>query len=319
MNAYSKFSELKPKLYQLEKEREGLLQTLQNQIFIGITLLLSGATAIYYVLIPAATSAGWVNHELMAFLLWGGLVYTVFSFLHDKSIGQYQKKIKDQVLNQLISSTDPNLSYDPTACIAENDFEASSLFDEGVSKYDGEDLITGQRNGYSFRLSELEVDKGTNKHPHVFFHGIFMIIDLAEAVRGQTFILPADYQESLVSRISKKLWNGGRSGEPVAIIDEEFNDIFKIISDDPLRAQQLLTPSFREVLIELEDQFVGELRLCIKGNQLYLAIATWEGLFAISHKDNLLNPEVIEDFEEDLNMLLQLVDVLSAKAEKEIS
>jgi len=318
MNAYSKFSELKPKLYPLEEQRKNLLQKLQNQLFLGVALFLAGAAFLYAVLIPLAIEAGLADVGFFGYFLWGFLLYALFSYLRANSLKQYQETVKNSVLTELISSADPNLSYKPTSCVAENDFEKSGLFDESVSKYNGEDLISGERNGCSFRLSELEVDEGTSKHPNIFFHGIFMIIDLAETVHGQTFILPANYKESLGSKISKKLWSGGRSGEPVDIMDEEFNEIFKVISDDPISTQQLLNPSFRKILIELEEQFDCDLRLCLKEQQLYLAIATWEDMFAISHKENLLNSALVQDSEEDLNLLLQAVDVLSTKEQKEV-
>jgi hypothetical protein len=148
-----------------------------------------------------------------------------------------------------------------------------------------EDHWFGEVGGRGFGLHEAHLkerrNSGKNTRYVTVFRGVVMHIDFARDFHGTTLVERADKHR-------KMLGLGGRKdsvkfdGHELAYVDmvhPDFDDAFRVFSDDQVEARYLVHPGYVERLLEVQRAFRGKnVRAIFSGGELVIVMET-ENLF----------------------------------------
>ncbi|WBQ13596.1 DUF3137 domain-containing protein [Hyphomonadaceae bacterium BL14] len=129
-----------------------------------------------------------------------------------------------------------------------------------------EDHFAGETHGADFELYEAHLQQRRRSKDRTYyvtvFHGVLIRITFPRTIEGVT----------LVTR-DKGLFNGleafsrrhlsGRKLERIGLVDLRFDRLFEVYGTDQVMARYLLTPSFMERLLRLEEVLAGKNVRCV--------------------------------------------------------
>jgi len=138
----------------------------------------------------------------------------------------------------------------------------------GRSKF--EDQISGQAHGAKFLLHEAHLEKregtGKNRRWVTKFRGQLLVIEFHQKFLGRTIVL------------RDKGWLQGKKKDDmkrVGLVDPVFEKIFEAYGTDQVEARYLLTPTFMQHLVDLENSVDGKnIRFGFDGGMLFIAVET---------------------------------------------
>lgn len=113
-----------------------------------------------------------------------------------------------------------------------------------------QDRIVGTRDGVTFELCEARLTRsGTDSGSTTVFNGLLLVFSFPKRFAGQTVVAPD------AKWLGNMLGGLGRTGERVALVDPRFEERFTVYSTDQVEARYLLSPTFMERLMYLEESF----------------------------------------------------------------
>jgi len=224
----------------------------------------------------------------------------------------YVGRFKDEIVHNIIKFIDPSLHYNPAGHIHKNDYKQSGLFLENFDRYKGDDYVEGMRGKTVFCFSELhterEVESGKDSHWETIFKGLFFIGDFNKNFQGRTYVYSENNPQ--LGFFSKLLNSFAWNLEKVKLESTEFENKFIVYSSDQVEARYILTPSFMERLVKLEDLMGDRVSYSFVDTNVYVAIPISEELFEPS-VFSVNDYNKLGDYYNTVNIVFDIIDELN--------
>ncbi|TNE49786.1 MAG: DUF3137 domain-containing protein [Bacteroidetes bacterium] len=296
-----------PELLNLEQRRRRLVRLLSLSAF-----LLTGVLIVQsYVQILVVT---------LLLLIPVGLWIAYLGF----RVQVYFQEFKPRVVGLILDFIDNDINYgsfqyDAKGGISKDKFLSSKIFTH-LDEYVAEDLITGQVREMPFELCELQVREFSDVRTRLdyVFRGVFLYGDFRRVdMQGGILLLPDAYRKYL-SR-SERAFHliGGRRVRNHLL--PEFETFFDTYATPNVRLREILSEDLQRAILRFRQRFQEanrdkEIYLSIIGDKLYIALTQDKDLLEPSLFRNTVSFEVVREFYEDINLLLEIVhemDVLN--------
>ena len=180
-----------------------------------------------------------------------------------------------------------------------------------------EDCFSGERQGCDFELYEahLEQRRRSNKRTYyvTVFRGVIIRITFPRKVEGVTVITRDNGWFNGLAALGRSM--GGHDLKRIGLVDPKFERIFEVYGDDQVLARYMLTPSFMERLLKLEEDLRGKRVRAMfdahSGEGELLIAAETGNLFEIgSMSKPLADQSRVQALVGELTQVLGLIDLL---------
>ncbi|HNR15909.1 MAG TPA: DUF3137 domain-containing protein [Chitinophagaceae bacterium] len=293
-------NELKHLLTPLEEDRRKIKKYgIAGFFFLGAAILL-------FIISAASHNSG---TAVIAFILILSALILLIVFGNKKK--SFAAGFKETIVRKIIHFIDPSLTYNPHLSISKTDYLNSGLFVEQPDRYSGDDYIEGTHEKTFFCFSELhterKVSSGKSTHWETIFRGLFFIADFNKNFSGRTYVWSERNPQInfLTKLFSSFAWNL----EKVKLESVEFEKRFIVYSSDQVEARYILTPSFMERIVRLQ-QLMGEgTSLSFVNTNIHVAVPIKDELFEpaiFSANDN----NRLGDFYNTINIVFDIIDEL---------
>jgi hypothetical protein len=247
-------AELGPWLSEKEARRKAAVSrlfkggaaALAAALVIGAVLGFAGAPT-PVILIAAVASA-------MGLMAWAGY-----------PLSQLRKDVKLGLNTRMAAAFGLTYAPKPVSPVRFDAFQSHGLIPNS-DRRDFEDHFSGEAHGADFELYEAHLQQRRRNKDRTYyvtvFRGVLIRITFPRTVEGVT----------LVTR-DKGLFNGleafsrrhlsGRKLERIGLVDLRFDRLFEVYGTDQVMARYLLTPSFMERLLRLEEILAGKNVRCV--------------------------------------------------------
>lgn len=192
----------------------------------------------------------------------------------------------------------------------------------GYDRSSLEDRIAGRRQEVPLELIEAKLEerrtRSTKNGTETYYATVF------RGLLGQ-FTFPKPFQGRTVVKTDRGAvfnWFEGKAtpGERVRLEDPRFEAAFQVYSDDQVEARYLLTPTFMERLLALDQHFGGRVtRVAFDAERLLLAVEhdrdLFEGGSLFAPADD---PEHVESILRELALVLAIVEILQLQLKTRI-
>ncbi len=246
-------------------------------------------------------------------LITGGIVFGVRR-------RDYAGDFKARIISQLVYFVDRNLTYNARACISQPEYMASKIFRQRPDRYKGDDYVSGRIGATQIEFSEVHSEykttstdsKGrTQTHWHTIFKGLFFIADFNKHFTCEVFVLP-DTAEKLFGRLGQKLQSlNVFRGQLVKLEDPEFERLFAVYGNDQIQARYILSTSLMDRITNFKKKSGRPVHLSFVGSKVYVAISYGKDLFEPRIFSTLLDFRPIQEYFEDLQLAVGIVEGLS--------
>jgi len=263
-------SELKGQIVQHEKERKSLA----TFGILGTLSIISAFICFFF-----GASSNIQNIVIIAFLLF--IVGVILLILFYNRRKKYVSWFKEDIIHNIIKFIDPNLRYNPAGYIYSKDYRNSGLYLEETDRYRGDDYVEGLRDKTVFCFSELHTEKkitnGKSTSWQTIFKGLFFIGDFNKNFNGRTYVYSENNPQ--LGFFSKMFSSFAWDLEKVKLESVEFENKFVVYSNDQVEARYILTPSFMERLVKLQDLMGDNTSYSFVNTNVYVAVPIDEDLF----------------------------------------
>ena len=294
-------TELKEELLPFEQLRKKVLK-------FGVFLFISFILAFIFFAI-ASTTQQQLYFVLFFVLLFTGIVMAIIYYNKRKD---YVTGFKENIVHSIIKFIDPSLHYNPYGHINRNDYERSGLYLKHPDRYSGDDYVEGRRDKTMFCFSELhteyKVSNGKSTSWHTIFRGLFFIGDFNKHFQGRTFV----YSESnpqlgfFAKTFNSFAWNL----EKVNLESTDFENRFIVYSSDQVEARYILTPSFMERLVKLQEMMGDETSYSFVDTNIYVSVPIRDSLFEPSIF-SANNYDKLGDYYNTVHIIFDIIDELN--------
>jgi hypothetical protein len=149
-------------------------------------------------------------------------------------------------------------------------FTYMDLVTRNYTRSNFEDMMSGEAHGAGFQFYEAHLEKkegsGKNRKWVTKFRGQLLALQFDQDFLGKTVVLR-----------DSGIFNRKKRGDMkrVGLVDPVFEKIFEAYGTDQVEARYLLTPTFMQRLVDLENSVDGKnIRFAFIGGQLLIAIET---------------------------------------------
>ncbi|MFH2044888.1 MAG: DUF3137 domain-containing protein [Pseudomonadota bacterium] len=304
-----------PELQILDDHRIKIKKKLNPLIAIGvvvtvISLWLIGhfSLSIYFMIIPIS---------ICAVLLMGWY----FSFYRE-----FLSNYKKQVIQKIVVFVDPGLSYDKDKYVPKSFFLESQIFQARADSYGGDDFVFGKIGETDIQFSELNVkhiektgppktgsqsNRKRETRTYPVFKGLFFVADFNKNFTHKTIVLP-DKAEKLFGRMGQKLQSMNITrGELIKLEDPEFEKMFVVYGDDQIESRYVLSTSLMKRIVDFQNKTNKEIYFSFVASKLFVAISYEKTLFEPSIFSSLIVFSKIEEYFEDLQIAINIVEDLN--------
>lgn len=301
-NDFNRFyeKELTVLLQPLEMERKKIKQLgVTGFVFLGIAFIF---------LIVAITSHNTVTGIITAIAFIPALVFLILFAVRMK---KFARKFKEQIVSRIIHFIDPSLRYSPEQYIAEADYKNSGLYLNSPDRYTGDDYVEGTHDKTFFCFSELhteeKISSGKETHWETIFKGMFIIADFNKNFSGRTYVWNENKPQL---NFLNKLFTSFASGlEKVKLESPEFEKRFIVYSNDQVEARYILTPSFMERAVRLQQMTDADTAISFVHSKIHVAIPMKKELFEPS-VFNANDFSRLENFRATIQIVYDIIDEL---------
>lgn len=289
-----------PELLNMELRRQRLLRLLLLSVFMALGVL--GLQV--YLSIFALT---------LALLIPVGLWISYLAF----RVQVFYKEFKPRVVSLILDFIDNDVNfkfegYEPKGFIPADKFLESRIFTT-CDDYVGEDLIRGQVRETPFEACELRVKEFSEVRSRLdpVFNGVFLMADYQRwDMHGGVLGLPDAYRKYLSRSERAFHLEGGRRVRDSILPD--FETVFDTYATPDVRVKDVLSEDFQKAVLRFRKRFQEvnrekEIYFSIIGDKIYLALRQDRNLLEPSLFANNTSFEVIQEFYEDIRLLLELV------------
>jgi len=303
-------TELQGDLRELEGQRKQILQKL---LYVGAGVV--GVLAVVLIFMREAVG------EQPMFLIFPVVIGLIIMGIALKVLTKdYVIKFKNRIIERIVKFIDTSLNYSSYGCIPESTFMACEIFKRRPDRYKGDDLVEGKIEKTEIQFSEIHAEyktetrnsKGKRQtHWHTIFKGLFFMGDFNKHFKSRTVVLP-DTAERLLGGLGKlfQSWNIGR-GELIKLEDPEFEKEFAVYGDDQVEARYILSTSLMKRIMDFKRKTGKKIFLSFVGSRVFVAISFRKDLFEPKVFSTVLAFEPIQEYFEDLQLAIGIVDDLN--------
>jgi len=277
-------------LYQakIEPELEALEQRRKKALQLFLLIWLVGA-------VPFVA-------ELLFFPQFQLLIFTavlvgVFAYV---PLARVRAASKEAIINALcapIAITYAETKFDPPAY---DSFLSLHLLPNPEDK-SFQDLFSGRHGGVDFQLCQATLSQGSGKSRHVVFRGQVLRITTARRLLGTTVILR---DSGWLDRFECP---AGLA--KVGLEDPQFERVFEVFGSDQVEAREILTQTFMEELMALEQSYAGQhLRCGFVGPEVLIAVEGPLRFDVGSMFTTLIDRARVEGIANDIEAVFKLID-----------
>jgi hypothetical protein len=164
-----------------------------------------------------------------------------------------------------------------------------------------EDHFAGVRAGCAFQLSEARLTRGSGKERHTVFAGQLVQIAFPQRFLGTTVML------------RDSGWLNRFECPPhlrrVGLEDPHFEKIFEVFGSDQVEARAILTPSFMQQLVDLEQAFSGKhVRCAFVDGSLLIALESPDRFEIGGMFKTLVDRSRVETIAHDIGAVFRMID-----------
>lgn len=310
-------SDLLPDLEKLEAQRITVKKKLVQAIAIFVALNLA------FLFVHGLFS---LNLYLMAWLIFILLsaLFTFF-FWHIKYYRDYHSGFKDKIIPRIVAFVDQRLRYDKAGMVPKEAFMGSPLFADKPGEYSGDDLVSGTLGETAIQFSEVHAKRvdivrrsssssstnRTKKTVTPIFRGLLFVADFNKSFKGTTIVLP-DTAQRLFGDMGQALQSlNVQNGQLVKMEDPAFEKLFVVYGQDQVEARYILSTSLMRRIVDFRNRANQEMRLSFSASKLYVAIPFQRELFEPKIRESLLNISHIQEYHNDLKLVVDIVDELN--------
>jgi len=288
--------EIKAKIASFEVDRK---KASQKSFIAGIVFL---PMAFFFGLMIALKT----QHPLPGILM-GGFFVGLFFLGNYIAFSDLKIDFKKEVVGALIKQFSPHLSYAPHKYIRKEIFKASNLFQSRITRFKGEDLVSGKIGDTEFQLSELSATKKSGKNTVTVFKGIFIEADFHKYFKSETYIKPDTILKSI--GLDKKSWSGARLTH---FENAEFEEKFRVFSTNEQDARYIISPTMMERILQLQKRFGSNISISFRGSKMYIAISTGDMDLFDKHTRNVMHTERTYNLvSKEIDFVLSIIDDLN--------
>lgn len=317
--------ELADKIVALEAERSKAMKPMK---YFGVGGLM--------VLMPILVYALMTEFPFILGLIVLALAFTFYMWLTNSLLKPIEKRVKEEVVRELVHFLNPNYTYEPTEYIPLETFLYADLFKRDADEYTGDDLVTGYvedlENGYRTDLSFSEVQATEvtyttdqnghrRKQEHVYIKGFMFIVDFHKSFgHSTTKVLPS--KQRVFKKLGKRFESVfKRDLNPIDIEHPAFSNQFDVWSDDEVQSRVILQLDFIEKLMSFVNGSMDTTDtktsypkstpyFSFKDGKMFFLLHTQQDHFAIS-ATKPIDQESVYIFFQDINRSLELIDELN--------
>lgn len=289
---------LLPVLQEIEAERKKLVSTFY-------LYLAGGAAAALPLFIFVHPIAG-VIPLVIAFV--------VFYFKFGRKIGELKTTFKQRIVGGIVKFLHGDLAYDHTRCIPESTYHKSKLYLSNISRYKGDDMVSGTVGKTAIRFCELHTQQvrksGKNTQVVTIFRGLFFVADFNKNFIGETFVLP-DTAESTFGGLGTFFQKMNISRPKlVKLEDIEFEKAFAVYGTDQIEARYILSTALMQRIMEFRKKTRTSISMSFIQSQVYIGIPVNKDLFEAPMFNSLISFPMVADYYNYLALCIGIVEDL---------
>ncbi len=225
--------------------------------------------------------------------------------------GHFLKDVKSRTKNHLVTGICKFIGWEFSEQVTTPP-DLKPLIENGLlpKRYDRvnfEDKMWGNAHGAGFESLECHMERedrdsdGDTKWVTVF-RGSLMALDFHRKFLGKTVVLR-----------DKGMFNRKKKSDMkrVGLVDPKFEKIFEAYGTDQVEARYLLTPTFMQRLVDLEESVDGKnIRFAFLNELLLIAVETPNRFEAGSMKVPITDPKRTQDILDEVGAVYNVVDGL---------
>jgi Protein of unknown function (DUF3137) len=289
---------LLPVLQELEAERQMLVR--------NFWLYMAGALVLAFPLFAFVHPVAGVAPIIIAFVAY----YIKFG----RIISEKKIHFKREVIGKTVTFLHGNLSYDHTRCIDKATYFKSKLYLDNISRYNGDDMVSGMVDKTAIRFCELHTQQvrrsGKNTTVVTIFKGLFFIADFNKKFIGETFVL-ADTAESTFGSLGTFFQKMNMSRPKlVKLEDIEFEKVFAVYGTDQIEARYILSTALMSRIMEFRKKTGKEISLSFIDSNVFIGIPIAKDLFEAPMFSTLVNYSLIAEYYNYLALCIGIVEDL---------
>lgn len=224
----------------------------------------------------------------------GGMIYYTYV------LNRFKKKF----LKHHLESKFDECTYNPSKGLPLHEVMQCGFLKE-PDRIKTEDYLSGKIEDVWFRTSDVKLqekkiyysDGKTRSKWETYFNGRVFKFDFNKTFKGKLHVLER----------FKPLTND--RFEKVEMESVDFNKTFNTYATESLTAYYILTPHLMESIRKIEKKHPGQLGFSFDGTELNVAIKTHRTSFRVFPFQSL-NKDLLEKFDEDLDMIFDIVKEL---------
>jgi Protein of unknown function (DUF3137) len=285
-------------LQEIEAERKTLVS--KFLMFMGIGIV--AAIPLFAFVHPIAGIAGVVIALIVFYVKFGG------------KIVELKIKFKKEVIGKIVTFLHEDLSFDHTRHIVQSVYHKSKLYLSNISRYNGDDLVSGTVGKTAIRFCELHTQQvrksGKNTQVVTIFRGLFFVADFNKNFIGETFVLP-DTAESTFGALGTFFQKMNMSRPSlVKLEDIEFEKAFAIYGTDQVEARYILSTALMQRILEFRKKTKCSISLSFIDSHVYIGIPVGKDLFEAPMFSSIINYSMIAEYYSYLMLCIGIVEDL---------
>lgn len=184
-----------------------------------------------------------------------------------------------------------------------------------------EDGISGEVEDTHLEVQEVELEERRTRRDSKGRRQTYYVTVFKGLLIAATF--PKRFKSTTIISTDSGLFNFftglGKSGERARLEDPRFEDRFEVHTTDQVECRYLLTPTFMERLVALDERFDGKLQAAFDEDRFLLSIRSRQSWFeAEGQSADLRDPTAVVDMVRDVTMLFDLVEQLNLSAKTKV-
>lgn len=289
---------LLPVLQELETERQMLVRNFLLYIAGGLVL----AFPLFAFVHPIAGVVPFV------------IAFVAYYIKFGRVIREKKVRFKREIIGKTVTFLHGDLSYDHTRCIDKTTYHRSKLYLENISRYHGDDLVSGTVGKTAIRFCELHTQQvrksGKNTTVVTIFRGLFFIADFNKKFIGETFVLP-DTAESAFGSLGTffQKMNVSRP-RLVKLEDIEFEKAFAVYGTDQIEARYILSTALMQRIMEFRKKTGKNISMSFIDSNVFIGIPVARDLFEAPLFSTLVNYSMIAEYYNYLALCIGIVEDL---------
>lgn len=289
---------LLPVLHELEAERQKLVRSLF--LYVGGGLVL--AVPLFAFVHPIAGFAPPI------------LALVVYYIKFGSTISAKKARFKQEIIGKTVTFLHGDLSYDHTRYIDKSTYHRSKLYLENISRYNGDDLVSGKVGKTAIRFCELHTQQvrksGKNTTVVTIFRGLFFIADFNKKFIGETFVLP-DLAESTFGSLGTFFQKMNMSRPKlVKLEDIEFEKAFAVYGTDQIEARYILSTALMQRIMGFRKKTGKSISMSFIDSNVFIGIPVSKDLFEAPMFSTLVNYSLIAEYYNYLALCIGIVEDL---------